>query len=132
MSVNSTKRAKPVTLADYRTLTYVELTADTVFGAGYDIAVLVHLSHLYSNEYLATLTAHSTSPAPGRPQLVDLGLHSGTTREEALLGLLHTLEEMAVKRSNANRMKSKKEDTENKQKSGQLIEEMVEEHNEEI
>jgi hypothetical protein len=39
---------------------------------------------------------------------------------------------MAVKRSNANRMKSRKEDTENKQKSGQLIEEMVEEHNEEI
>jgi hypothetical protein len=29
-------------------------------------------------------------------------------------------------------MKSRKEDTENKQKSGQLIEEMVEEHNEEI
>jgi hypothetical protein len=55
MNVNSTKRAKPVTEADRRTLSYANMLAGNIFGVGYKAPVLVYPSYFDSDHYLATL-----------------------------------------------------------------------------
>lgn len=104
MSVNSELKAQRVTEADHRTLSYVNTLADSIFAPEYKAFVLVHPSYFDPDDYFATLIARSTVPDSIQPKIMNVGMHAGTTREEALLGLLEKLERMAVEKSQKNSM----------------------------
>jgi len=98
MSVNSTARAKPVTEADHRTLSHVKMLADSLFGDEFKASVLLYQDSTDSNlnGYLSTVV---TSSITDHSPVLELGLHGGSTREEALLGLLRTLERLMATKS---------------------------------
>ena len=101
MSVNSTNRAEHVTETDRRTLSYANMLADNIFGIEYKAPILVCRSYFDPDDYLATLVAFSNTDDS---KSINLGLHEGKTREEALRGLLHELEGLAAEKSQRNTM----------------------------
>jgi hypothetical protein len=103
MNTNSTYRAKNVTEGDHRTFSYVQTLANTVFEPEHHPVVLVYRSPA-NKDYVATLTARRMVPVPSVLKMIDFGVHRGTTREEALLGLLESLEGAVAAKNHRNKM----------------------------
>lgn len=96
MEVDSTPKAKCVTKADRRTLSYITTLADNVFGLEFKPCILVYPDPIDPMNFSATLVARSTE---NERRTIALGYHVGATREEALLGLLQKLEKIAAEMS---------------------------------
>ena len=93
--------AKHVTEADHRTFSYVKRLADSLFGDEFKASIVVYPSYTDTgpNGYLNNLAARSTTDPSGLLSLPFGGPHWGLTREEALLGLLRSLEGWAAEKT---------------------------------
>jgi len=94
VEANSNVMAKHVTEADHRTLNYVKMLADSLFGDEFNPSVVIYPSYTDTGPigYLTTLTASSTKDLSRVWPFTPFGPHRGSTREEALLSLLRSLE----------------------------------------
>ena len=100
VEANSTVMAKHVTEADHRTLSYVKMLADSLFGDEFKPAIVVYPSYTDTgpNGCLTTLAASSTKGPSRVWPFTPFGPHRGPTREEALLSLLRSLEGWAAQK----------------------------------
>ena len=102
VEANSRVMAKHITEADHRTLSYVKMLADSLFGDEFKPSIVVYPSYDKTgpNGYLTTLAASSiTDSSIVWPEWAPFGPHRGSTREEALLGLLRSLEGWAAQKT---------------------------------